>query len=179
MTLERLFVPLIFSLTVLFTLTSVQAAERKSLGSYRDWEAYRVTESGKKVCYVASLPRKMEGKYKKRGDVVAFVTHRPAHKERDVVSFVAGYAFKKGSSVEVAIDGRKFSLFTKDDTAWARSEAAERAIVAAALAAPALTAPARTVPGFWPGFWPDECADYLTPQAWLIFLYARVKPSRE
>ncbi len=53
------------------------------------------------------------------------------------------------------------------------------AIVAAALAAPALTAPARTAPGFWPGFWPDECAGYLTPQAWLIFLYARVKPSRE
>ena len=131
MTLKRLFVPLIFSLTVLFTLTSVQTAERKSLGGYRDWEAYRVTENGKKVCYVASLPRKMVGKYKKRGDVVAFVTHRPAHKERDVVSFVAGYAFKKGSSVEVAIDGRKFSLFTKDDTAWARSEAAERAIVKA------------------------------------------------
>ncbi len=131
MTLQRLFSPLVFSLTVLLAATSLQSAERKSLGSYQDWEAYRLTEDGKKVCYVASLPRKMEGKYKKRGDAVAFVTHRPAHKERDVVSFVAGYTFKNGSSVEVAIGDRKFSLFTKDDTAWARSEAAERAIVKA------------------------------------------------
>ncbi len=131
MTAARSFLSLFFSSTLLFTVTSVQAAEPKFLGGYRDWEAYRFTESAKTSCYVVSQPKKMEGKYKRRGNVVAFVTHRPAHKERDVVSFVAGYAFKKGSSVEVAIDGRKFSLFTKDDTAWARSEAAERAIVKA------------------------------------------------
>ncbi len=131
MTATRSFLSLFFSSTLLFTVMSVQAAEPKFLGSYRDWEAYRLTENGNRICYVASQPKKMEGKYKKRGDVAVFVTHRPANRERDVVNFQAGYTFKNGSSVEVAIDDRKFSLFTKDDTAWARSEGDERAIVKA------------------------------------------------
>lgn len=127
----RSFLSLFFSSTLLFTVTSVQAAEPEFLGSDRDWEAYRLAQQSGKVCYVASQPRNMEGQYTKRGDAAVFVTHRPAQNERDVVNFQAGYTFKEGSDVEVTIGGRTFSLFTKDDTAWARSEADEGAIVKA------------------------------------------------
>ncbi len=105
------------------------AAEPKVLGTHRDWEAYQLVEKGKKTCYMASQPIKTAGKYKKRGDVVVFVTHRPAEKERDIVNFHAGYKFKKDSTVEVAIGRRKFKLFTKGDTAWALTAADEQAMV--------------------------------------------------
>ena len=131
MTIARSFVSLILASTILFAAASTQAAEPKLLGQYRDWEAYRLKEDGKNVCYTASQPTKTKGKYKKRGDVVVLVTHRPARKERDVINFFAGYTFKKGSAVEVKIGGQKFNLFTKADTAWARSEKDERAMVRA------------------------------------------------
>lgn len=105
------------------------AAEPKVLATHRDWEAYQLVEKGRKTCYMASQPIKTVGKYKKRGDVVVFVTHRPADKERDVVNFHAGYKYKSDSTVEVAIGRRKFKLFTKGDTAWALTAADEQAMV--------------------------------------------------
>ena len=131
MTIARSFVALILASIILFAAPSLRAAEPKLLGQYRDWEAYRLKEDGKNVCYAASQPTKTKGKYKKRGDVVVLVTHRPARKERDVINFFAGYSFKKGSAVEVKIGGQNFNLFTKADTAWARSEKDERAMVRA------------------------------------------------
>ena len=114
---------------VLLIGAGAMAAEPKVLGTHRDWEAYQLVEKGKKTCYMASQPIKTVGKYKKRGDVVVFVTHRPADKERDIVNFHAGYNYKKDSTVEVAIGRRKFKLFTKGDTAWALTAADEQAMV--------------------------------------------------
>jgi hypothetical protein len=57
------------------------------------------------------------------------VTHNTADKTNSVVSFIAGYAFKEASAVELEIGGKKFNLFTKDDTAWARDAGTDKAIV--------------------------------------------------
>ncbi len=110
-------------------VAGAMAAEPKVLATHRDWEGYQLVEKGKKTCYMASQPIKTVGKYKKRGDVVVFVTHRPADKERDIVNFHAGYKYKSDSTVEVAIGRRKFKLFTKGDTAWALTAADEQAMV--------------------------------------------------
>ena len=131
MILARSYVSLILASILLFAAPPLGAAEPKLLGQYRDWEAYRLKEDGKFVCYAASQPTKTKGKYKKRGDIVVLVTHRPARNERDVVNFFAGYTFKQGSAVEVKIGGGNFNLFTKADTAWARGEEDERAMVRA------------------------------------------------
>ncbi len=118
------------ALLLLVSLVSTaMAVEPKVLATHRDWEAYQLVERGKKTCYRASQPIKTVGKYKKRGDVVVFVTHRPADKERDIVNFHAGYKYKLDSTVEVAIGRRKFKLFTKGDTAWALTAADEQAMV--------------------------------------------------
>ena len=58
------------------------------------------------------------------------VTHRPAEKIANVVSFVAGYPLKDGSEVSLDIGGSKFELFTKDDSAWARTAELDKSIVA-------------------------------------------------
>ena len=103
----------------------------KRLGDYGAWSAFQFTEKGKPACYIASQPKKAEGKYKKRGDVYAIVTHRPAEKRRDEVSILAGYAYEKDSWVEVTIGKQTFKLFTQDDGAWAPDPASDKKLVKA------------------------------------------------
>lgn len=105
-------------LTFIFIAGSAKAAEPRLVGTYGDWLAYVFIEDGNKVCYMASKPKKDEGKYTRRGDIFALVTHRPAEGTKDVFSYIAGYTYKNASDVTVEVDGKRFVLFTQDDTAW-------------------------------------------------------------
>lgn len=108
-------------------------AAEKSLGEFKDWQAYTLPEGGKTVCVVWGKPQKLEGKYKKRGDVRIFIAHRAWAKPKRVneTSFEAGYGFKSGSAATVSIDGKKFDLFTNGDTAWNRAPKDDAAMVRA------------------------------------------------
>lgn len=106
-------------LTLIFFSFQVNAMEApRHIGDYGDWAAYTYKENGQNVCYMASTPKKDEGKYTKRGDIYAVVTHRPAEKSFDVVNFVAGYTYKQESQAVVKIGKETFNLFTSDDKAW-------------------------------------------------------------
>ena len=108
-----------------FATIANAAGSRTSLGTFGDWTAYKMEEKEGKVCYIASMPQKSEGKYKKRGEVFLIVAHRPAKKTFNTVSLTAGYKYKKDTDVKVKIDKNKeIELFTNEDTAWA--ETAER-----------------------------------------------------
>jgi invasion protein IalB len=107
----------------------------KELGSYEAWTSVELTQSGGKICYMFARPASSEPKSLKRSDVMLTITHRPALKRRDEVSFQAGYAYKKGETVAVDVDGKKFQFFTRPDVdpdaAWAQDPAADKAIVTA------------------------------------------------
>lgn len=105
------------------------AADPEILGSYTDWTAYTFTENGNKVCYMASQPKKAEGNYDKRGEVFVLVTHRPGDNTKDVVSVVAGYGYKSDSDVAMTIDGKRYTLFTHGERAWARDAGTDRQLV--------------------------------------------------
>jgi hypothetical protein len=105
------------------------AQDIKRLGKFDNWRAFTYQENGNRVCYMASEPENERGDYTQRGDVYAMVTHQPARGTQDVVSFVIGYPFKKKSRVTVDIDGKKFTLFTHKDTAWAADNKTDRALV--------------------------------------------------
>ncbi len=95
------------------------AAEPRMLQTYGTWDAYAFDEGDSKVCYMAAKPGKDEGNYKSRGDIHALITHRPSEGSRNVFSYIAGYSYKPATDATLEIDGKKFVLFTKDDTAWA------------------------------------------------------------
>ena len=99
--------------------TEAVAREAKAIGRYGEWVAYTYKSKKQLVCYIASQPTKEKGKYKRRGDVFARVSHRPAAKSFGVVSFVAGYTYKQDSDVLVTIGGNEFVLYTDAGTAWA------------------------------------------------------------
>jgi Invasion associated locus B (IalB) protein len=49
----------------------------------------------------------------------------------DEVSVQPGYSYLEGSEVEVTIGGRTFSLFTRGEHAWTKSEEADQALISA------------------------------------------------
>ncbi|HEV2101128.1 MAG TPA: invasion associated locus B family protein [Stellaceae bacterium] len=59
------------------------------------------------------------------------MTHRPEENVFNVVSFDEGYLLKEGSDTGLAVDGTKFDLFTKGDSAWSRTADLDETIVEA------------------------------------------------
>lgn len=122
------------SLSIVLVIALVAAtspALAKQIGSFKDWSAHTEGTDKSRTCWVYSEPVKDEGKYAKRGRIYMLVTHRPGEKTVNQVQFTAGYTYKKGSAVQVAIGAKKFELFTNGDTAWAHSPTDDAALVAA------------------------------------------------
>jgi hypothetical protein len=102
----------------------------QQLGQNGSWTAYQAQDGSGSVCYVVGQPQKSEPANTPRRAPMAMVTHRPGEKIANVVSFVEGYPIKPGSEVRIDIGGSIFDLFTKDDSAWARTAELDRMIVA-------------------------------------------------
>ncbi len=100
--------------------TSSSASEKIQLDQFNDWSVLRQETEAGRLCYITSEPIEKKGDYDKanRGETRIFVTHGPGKAERDVVSIVAGYTYKKQSEVEMSVDGKKKSFFTLEDRAW-------------------------------------------------------------
>ena len=113
------------------TAPSSPAAATQRLGASEGWTAYAYKEKSGQVCYLAGEPQKSEPKEAKRKIPRAMVTHRPDEKVANVVSFAAGLPLKEGSDASVDIGGTKFDLFTKGDSAWARTADLDKTIVEA------------------------------------------------
>jgi hypothetical protein len=134
--LPVLILVIVFAL-VAGTVPAAAAQPRsKAIGTFGTWAAFTGTESGKRVCYAVGYPKKTEGKFKVRGKAYVIVTLRPAVKPFAVVAVEAGYPYKADSEVRVDIDGKTFSLFTRnrpdgDGDAWARSDDDDKALTVA------------------------------------------------
>lgn len=99
------------------------------LGAAENWTAYAEPGKSGTICYLGGKPDKSEPAAVKRGSIGAYVTHRPAEKSFNVISFAAGHPLKDSSEAKLAIDNHQFTLFTNKDTAWARDAASDKAIV--------------------------------------------------
>jgi hypothetical protein len=108
---------------------STPAAQR--LGEVGAWTAYSAGDAAGRVCYLVGRPEKSEPAGGGRKPPMAMVTHRPAENVSNVVSFVEGYPLREGSDVALAVGASKFELFTKEDSAWARTADLDKSIVAA------------------------------------------------
>jgi len=107
------------------------APPSQRLGTAEGWTAYVYKDKTGQVCYLAGGPQKSEPANAKRKSPTAMVTHRSEEKVANVVSFVEGYTLKEGSDASLDIGGAKFDLFTKGDSAWARTADLDKTIVEA------------------------------------------------
>ena len=129
--MRKQYIIALFAFLSIFLINApANAATPKVIGEYDDWIAYYIDEPTGRVCYMASTPKKDEGKYTVRGDIYSMVTHRPKEGSFDVVSFIAGYNYKADSAITVRIGSAKFKdLFASLDKAWALDEDTDKALV--------------------------------------------------
>jgi hypothetical protein len=129
---------------LILSATTAQAqGDPKSLGTFDAWTAVEMPARAGKICYMVARPAKSLPEGAKRGDILLTVTHRPAAKQRDEVSFQSGYPYKAEAPVVLEVEKKKFELFTKPDTdpesAWSRDTNMDKALVAAMRAGNSLT----------------------------------------
>jgi len=117
------------ALAAAYTPTASAQAAPEKIGVFNDWEAYAYSEGKGKTCYALTRPRTSEPTGVKRGNVYLMVTYRTHPRTRDEVSVYFGYPLRTDSSVEASVGTDKFSLFGKDEAAWAPDTRADRAVV--------------------------------------------------
>jgi len=103
----------------------------KSLGTEGSWTAYLAQNKAGKICYLVGQPEKSEPAAVKRQAVMATVTHRTQDQVANVVSFDEGYTLNEDDDVVLEVGKDKFTLFAKDDSAWARTSDTDKEIVTA------------------------------------------------
>ncbi len=100
-----------------------------SLGSYTDWNVWELDESGQKICYIVSEPKKQDGNYTRRGKPAVLVTRRPTPQVTDEVSVQPGYTYLEGSNVNVAVGQNQFVLFTRGAHAWTKDTSEDQKLI--------------------------------------------------
>ena len=102
-----------------FTFGVSNAEENlKSIGKFKDWESFVLSQDGNKTCFAQSIPVVRAPKKLKRDPSRLFISFRPAEKIKNEVSVTNGYEFKLKAPV-IAKSGKKsYDLFSKGRFAW-------------------------------------------------------------
>jgi hypothetical protein len=107
------------------------AAEPEKLGDFKAWEAYTFTSTEGKVCYAMTRPRSSEPEGVNRDPIFFLITNRPKQGQRNEVSTIIGYSFRKESMAQLIIGPKTYDLFTYKDGAWAENKEHDREIISA------------------------------------------------
>ena len=100
-----------------FLSTAILAAEPKSLGKYKNWEAFTYNDGKGKVCFAQTIPTERSPKNFKREESRLFVTFRKEEKVKNEISVTSGHVYKQSSIV--AKSGKNdFSFFSQGKFAW-------------------------------------------------------------
>ena len=118
------------ALAIVALVALVAPAGAQDLGKFTDWRAHRFTEEGARVCTMWTQPKEAEGKYTRRGEIFALVSHRPAENRVGIVSFEMGYPFATGKELAVSVDGgRIIRLPASGSLVWHDSPEVNRGLV--------------------------------------------------
>ena len=90
----------------------------KSVGKFKDWESFVLSQDGNKTCFAQSIPVVRAPKKLKRDPSRLFVSFRPTENIKNEVSVTNGYELKLKAPV-IAKSGKKsYDLFSKGRFAW-------------------------------------------------------------
>ena len=107
--------------TILFlTIFSYANAEEnlKSVGKFKDWESFVLSQDGSKTCFAQSIPVVRAPKKLKRDPSRLFVSFRPSEDVKNEVSVTNGYEFKQKTPVTAKSGKKTYDLFSKGRFAW-------------------------------------------------------------
>ena len=97
-----------------FTFEVLNAEENlKSVGKFKDWESFVLSQDGNKTCFAQSIPVVRAPKKLKRDPSRLFVSFRPAENIKNEVSVTNGYEFKLKTPVAAKSEKKVMIYFQK------------------------------------------------------------------
>tara|TARA_B100000686_G_scaffold178321_1_gene185216 strand:- start:427 stop:933 length:507 start_codon:yes stop_codon:yes gene_type:complete len=107
-------------LILFFFVCSVSHGEEnlKSVGKFKDWESFVLSQEGNKICFAQSIPVIRAPKKLKRDPSRLFVSFRPTENIKNEVSVTNGYEFKPKTPVAAKSGKKSYDLFSKGRFAW-------------------------------------------------------------
>ena len=98
--------------------TSGAEENLKSLGKFKDWESFILSQEGNKTCFAQSIPVVRAPKKIKRDPSRLFISFRPAENIKNEISVTNGYEFKQKAPVSAKSGKKSYDLFSKGRFAW-------------------------------------------------------------
>jgi len=108
-------------LLILFSfICSISYGEEnlKSIGKFKEWESFVLSQEGSKICFAQSKPVIRAPKKLKREPSRLFVSFRPSENIKNEISVTNGYEFKPKAPVEAKSGKKSYDLFSKGRFAW-------------------------------------------------------------
>ena len=102
-----------------FVFGTLNAEENlKSVGKFKDWESFILSQEGNKICFAQSIPVVRAPKKLKRDPSRLFVSFRPVENIKNEISVTNGYDFKLKAPVTAKSGKKAYDLFSKGRFAW-------------------------------------------------------------
>ena len=103
---------------ILISFSAISAEDLKSIGKFKDWETFTVTENNNKICFAQSIPILRAPKKFERNPSRLFISFRPTEDIKDEVSATSGYTFQKEKIVKAKSGKKTFDFFAQENFAW-------------------------------------------------------------
>ena len=102
-----------------FVLGTLNAEENlRSVGKFKDWESFILSQEENKICFAQSIPVVRAPKKLKRDPSRLFISFRPTENIKNEVSVTNGYEFKLKAPVTAKSGKKVYDLFSKGRFAW-------------------------------------------------------------
>jgi len=103
---------------ILISFSARSAEDLKSIGKFKDWETFTVTENDNKICFAQSIPILRAPKKFERNPSRLFISFRPTEDIKDEVSATSGYTFQKEKIVKAKSGKKTYDFFSQEEFAW-------------------------------------------------------------
>jgi len=115
MSLKKIFITILFA-----SMCSISYGEEnlKSVGKFKDWESFILSQEGNKICFAQSKPVVRAPKKLKREPSRLFISFRPNENIKNEISVTNGYEFKPKAPVTAKSGKKSYDLFSKGKFAW-------------------------------------------------------------
>ena len=118
-------------LALLSLICSISYGEEnlKSVGKFKDWESFVLSQEGNKICFAQSIPVIRAPKKLKREPSRLFVSFRPNENIKNEISVTNGYEFKPKAPVAAKSGKKSYDLFSKGRFAWVVDNGDEQRLI--------------------------------------------------
>ena len=116
---------------ILISFSARSAEDLKSIGNFKDWETFTVTENDNKICFAQSIPILRAPKKFERNPSRLFISFRPTEDIKDEVSATSGYTFQKEKIVKAKTGKKTYDFFSQEEFAWIRDTEEEQRFIKA------------------------------------------------